>query len=272
MLADAKAGTPGMSPASHYKLLFVLTVIKMEVNHFFRQVFVRRLELYLEDRVKSASNIFNSLIFDILNVWAKYGLLDTVVKMTNNSIQVYSKAKWAEMCWERAWARDDEYWKSSAMLHRDNNIMSRVLPETGYLCWWQMADYNQGLMRMCENLVKIICRASKLKSDDPSLKGALYSVKACELCESYAPEDIFHILMQCPFFEEQRRLMYEKIYLVRPQAQRVFEENPPNVFAWLLGKNIDGLNPEDMHEVWEVSGYMINSMYTQVVKMRKGVG
>ena len=95
------------------------------------------------------------------------------------------------------------------------------------MSWWHMADINQGFMRVSENLVKIICRASKLKCDDPSLKGALASVKTCERCDLYALEDMFHILMQCPYFCDQRIEMYEKIYLSQPKAREIFENDPP---------------------------------------------
>ena len=78
--------------------------------------------------------------------------------------------------------------------------------------------------------------------------------------------------MQCPHFEDKRRELYEMIYLIHPDVQAVFENEPRSVFSRLIGKAIEGLDYEIMHEIWKVSGCMINDMYTQVVRMRKGIG
>ena len=218
------------------KLLFVLTIIKMDSEHFFRAIFDKRLKCYLADRNKGLVNAYKSPLFDIFSVCAKYDLLDAVTKMSIGNSQMFSKAEWSKLCWERAWDSEDSYWRTSAMFHKDNDLMMKVLPETRYLSWWHMADINQGFMRVSENLVKIICRASKLKCDDPSLKGALASNKTCERCDLYAREDMFHILMQCPYFCDERTEMYEKIYLNQPKVKEIFEDDPPSVFSWLLGK------------------------------------
>ena len=54
--------------------------------------------------------------------------------------------------------------------------------------------------------------------------------------------------------------MYERIYLSQPKVREIFENDPPSVFSWLIGRCIDGLSAEEMHEVWNISGNMINSM------------
>ena len=66
--------------------------------------------------------------------------------------------------------------------------------------------------------------------------------------------------------------MYERIYLTIPRVKAIFENEPPNVFAWFLGRNIEGISMEEMRAIWEISGQMINGMYTQVIKTRRGVG
>ena len=77
--------------------------------------------------------------------------------------------------------------------------------------------------------------------------------------------------MKCPHFKESRKEMYEMIYLVHPKVKMLFKSEPPNVFPWLIGKTIDGINHEIMQEVWKISGCTINKMY-KVIRMRKGIG
>ena len=254
------------------KLLFVLTIVKLKTTSFFRNIFKKRLTFYLENPEMGIQNPYMSPFFDIFTVCDKYGLLHTVTGMINGDTVPYGKDAWSKLCWERAWESEDVYWKTTSVFHKDNNLINLIIPDSRYINWWHLADLNQGLMRICENMVKIICRASKLKCDDTSLKGALPSLKRCELCDHYAPEDIFHILMQCTHFEDKRRELYELIYLIHPDVQETFENEPQSVFSWLIGKSIEGLDYEVMLNVWRVSGGMINDMYTQVVQMRKGIG
>ena len=93
-----------------------------------------------------------------------------------------------------------------------------------------------------------------------------------ELCDYYVPEDIRHILMQCPHFHDEREKMLQDIYNIDPQVKSMFIDNPSLVYPWLLGKTSDICGLDMMNEVWRISGHTINMMYKQVVRMRKGVG
>ena len=192
--------------------------------------------------------------------------------MTLGSEKIPGKKKWSKLCWERAWASEDAYWQSTTVLHRDIKLLSSVLTDTQYLTWWYISDNDLSMIRICENMVKILCRASRFKCDDPSLKGSLASVKACELCDQYAPEDIRHILMQCPHFQDIRDKMMQDIYKIDPSIERMFVNKPRLVFPWLLGNTSDECGLDMMNAVLRISGHTINSMYKQVVGMRKGVG
>ena len=63
------------------------------------------------------------------------------------------------------------------------------MDEPGYSIWWQMSDLNYKYVRYCEVMIKIICRASRLKSDDFSLDGAHFSERSCTRCDNFAYED-----------------------------------------------------------------------------------
>ena len=51
-----------------------------------------------------------------------------------------------------------------------------------------------------------------------------------------------------------------------------FREYPEEVFYWLLGRKIDGVNRDDMVDIWKIYGTHINSMYLQYVNNRTGIG
>ena len=48
---------------------------------------------------------------------------------------------------------------------------------TRYSTWWAISDKFPSMMRLCENLVKIASKCSKLKADDYRLNGLSQSHK-----------------------------------------------------------------------------------------------
>ena len=101
------------------KLLFVLTILKIDVGNIIRQVFVYRTIRYLQDKVVSSVNSLKSPIFDILNAAGRLGVLNTIVVMINGSTLLYSKRKWSELVWKKAWRLEDAYWDSVFTTSRD---------------------------------------------------------------------------------------------------------------------------------------------------------
>ena len=112
-------------------------------------------------------------------------------------------------------------------------------------------------------MAKIVCHSSRLKCDDVRLKGMTASHRTCLNCDMYAIEDIRHIIMQCPSVDKIRREMCKGIYEINNGLERKFIEYPEEVFHWLLGRSIEGMNRDDMVNIWKTSGSHINSMYLQ---------
>ena len=50
------------------------------------------------------------------------------------------------------------------------------------------------LLRMCENIAKVVCRSTLLKSDDYRLKSLTPSHRFCNKCDQPAIEDITHLI------------------------------------------------------------------------------
>ena len=128
------------------------------------------------------------------------------------------------------------------------------------------------LTRVSENLVKIVSRCSKLKSDDYRLKGLTHSHIVCSRCDHYAVENIEHLLMQCPASEVAMSMMYEQIRKIMPEYDYAMTNHPDKIVTWLLGGYIEGLDFTQMLPLWMISGNAINRIYREVVQERNGIG
>ena len=63
------------------------------------------------------------------------------------------------------------------------------------------------MMGICEKMAAIVSDASMLKSNDVNLKKKSHWAKTCTKCELSTIESAYHIMMQCPFYEEHRKEM-----------------------------------------------------------------
>ena len=171
-----------------------------------------------------------------------------------------------ERVWERAWSIELNEWDDPDYQMKGGELISRVMKGPAYSVWWQMADCNQSIMKRCEVMVKLLCKASALKDDDCRLKSQPFGSRMCIRCELGAPENTNHMVMQCPANEDSRRALYEEISLLAPQIV------PQEYLNTLLGKEIDGWEYEHMLPVWEVSSKWVTKMYYDTLRARQGVG
>ena len=132
------------------------------------------------------------------------------------------------------------------MIHKDNDLLKSTLGETRYLTWWAISDLDYRLVRMCEDMSKLICHASLLKRDDCRFKGLTMSYRTCTNCDLYCIEDINHIVAQCPFYQADRELMYDEIFRKCPNVKEILDEDSSNIIYYLLGKNINSVCDEEM--------------------------
>ena len=85
---------------------------------------------------------------------------------------------------------------------------------------------------MCENMVRLISRASPLQSGDCRLEGLTHSHRACSMCDSYIIEDVNHKVMQCPFSEN---LGYQINHGLNPLSSSIrnnLENEPGGRFSY----------------------------------------
>ena len=185
-----------------------------------------KLRGFTNDRDIGLLNPHLSPLVDILNECARLGLLHLIVEMVSGVRAIMSKPQWTRLVWQQAWTLEDAYWRSANLILKENDLLVNTLSSPGYLSWWHLSDTVYGLMRMCENMAKLVCHASKLKCDDCSLKGKPTSSRTCTNCDSYLPETLHHILMQCPSNQLEVSTMIEEITRECDGIGKVFVEEP----------------------------------------------
>ena len=151
-----------------------------------------------------------SPIFDILNTCHKFGLFIKIERFANGIECFMGKKSWSKLIWEWAVRYDDSYWKSY-VIDRKFDLLVDALKQSGYLHWWYLSDVRYNFQKMCEVMTKIVCRTSLLKSDDYRYNDLTPSHRLCERCNMTVPENISHLIMQCPEYEGIRTQMYNEL-------------------------------------------------------------
>ena len=189
----------------------------MAANNRLRIVFNERVKQYINNNDFGRSNIHNSPIFEMLNVAARFGLLQQTLEMTLGYAEVLSKPEWSKLVWERGWNLDDLFWKSTMMLHKRNDLLISTIGKTQYITWWHIADIAPQHQKMCETMARLVCRTNLLKEDDPRYRGTSNSVRNCPRCYLGAPETVWHLVMQCPVNERAKQILFNEILKVDGQ-------------------------------------------------------
>ena len=56
-------------------------------------------------------------------------------------------------------------------------------------------------------MARIVCDSSLLKTSDVRQKKASLASRFCNKCDLGIKEDAMHVVMQCPLFEDSRKMM-----------------------------------------------------------------
>ena len=236
------------------------------------KVFKARVIDYIKNRECGEENKYDSPLFDLLNTSRGLGLLDRVLGILGGATNPGGKGAWAKTVWEKAWLLDDAYWQSLCLVHRSNDVLFCTIPKTKYLIWWQLADGNRLMQRTSETMAKLICRTSRLKSDDPRLKDASIGARMCQRCSLGVVENLYHLIMQCPDMVDIRYAMYEQLDLWVPNLSRKIKESPQDAFSWLIGKSMVDLSALDTVRSLEITGRHICMMYLRAIEVKEGIG
>ena len=254
------------------KLLFILTILKMDQSSLLRQILGYRLNAFSKDLPKNRMNLYRSPLYDIFNTAISFGVFEVVRDMALSNIPVASKNSWSKLIWNRAWSLEDANWKAANCIMKDNDLLNMTMDGTHYLTWWWLSDFDYRAINMCEKMCKIVCHASRLKRDDQRLKGQCMSNRACEKCDLFCIEDILHIINVCPYYYQDQCDMHSEIYTSCPNAKKIFERETKDVPYFLLGKSLPEMGIEEMTRLWCIAGKWICKMYRDATVNRVGIG
>ena len=141
-----------------------------------------------------------------------------------------------------------------------------------YLSWWYLSDLSPGLIRQCETLAKLVCRASSLKSDDYRYKGAPFYEKACQWCALSAKDDVEHMVMSCPYNNDMRIQMFNELSTNIVCGELWQSISARYVLCTLLGGTPDNSDLRKVVTIWSIASKWIHQMYQRVTENRTGVG
>ena len=217
-------------------------------------------------------NSHSSPIFEMLETCVRFNLLEKVLEMTFGYVNVIGKKVWSRMVWDKAWILDDAYWKSTGILHEQNDMLLKTVGKPQYLTWWHLADNIPHLQGMCESMARLVCHASLLKGDDPRYKREGANSRMCHGCDLGITETIHHLVMQYPVNEEEKNAMFNEILTFDDKFDERGMAMPGDSFLWLMGKQIKNLDVDTMTKIWIISGHYITYMYKRQLASREGVG
>ena len=253
------------------KMLFVRTLAIMNDDALYKRIFLRRYLEFNDNMGQGMVNQLQSPTFDILRISYIFGLYEEVGLMMQG-LRYYSKKQWRDMVWSKAWTLENQDWQYRVNLFRSMEHIKVVCNCVNTLVWWQIGDMSKEMMVSCETMSKLVCRASELKCDSYRYKNNPVNPPYCDLCENFAVENAEHILMHCPYFNEKRMSMFNEIRDLENYYQTGIIDPGESTFYTLLGKPIDGKNPEMMLFFYRIVAINAHHMYVTTVKNREGVG
>ena len=122
-----------------------------------------------------------------------------------------SKEGWKNMIWEKACHLEDE---TCSLLHKQPDqhyLLFDIIEKPYYIVWWIISDSEAKLMSDCKIMALMVCNTSLLKGRDYRLKISTHSERICNECDLGIVENTFHLVMQCPTHEDDRKPMYNEL-------------------------------------------------------------
>ena len=92
-----------------------------------------------------------------------------------------------------------------------NNIRGIINSSPKYLTLWALSRKNPELIKICETMARLVCHASLLWADDIRLKHLPEYTKSCPPCDLAAPDDVRHLILQCPSSEVTHMAMFSNL-------------------------------------------------------------
>ena len=250
------------------KLLFLRSICVMKDDATCKRILNNRTTAYNEDRVKARLNENNSPVFEIYNIAERVNLNDKCLNMVVNG-HMYGKKEWSRIVWKSIWNLEDEEVQLYKNQLATEKLLFQVIERPYYLTWWIISDISRAHMDLCEIMAKLVCEASLLKTDDTRLKSKSVASRFCDKCTLSCIESVNHIVMQCPFFEEDRRTLLNELSDLNCTEINCILSDTGTTFQHLMGKQPPDVEFEVMYNFWIIAANHISKMYTRATVDRK---
>ena len=244
-------------------LMFIRTILELKEDATCRRLLVDRSLKFSQDIQRARGNENDSPIFSLLNANIDADLFDTCMNMIHTG-RYYTKEQWKKVVWNAMWQKEDEDCDLLYKQGREIPLVLSIIERPYYLIWWIISDKYPNQMRMCEKMAAIVTDSSLLKASDVRLKKKSFWSRTCVKCDLGIVEDAKHITMQCPFYENTRKEMYDEIKMLGCDTIDRSLNVAQNSFHMLLGKQPEDVQVEDMIELCLISGKYITKIYDSV--------
>ena len=245
------------------KLLFLRTILIADENDTCKRILCTRAVDFANNIGKGRANEHASPIFDLLNTSIEVDLYDICMRMIMNGHHL-SKRGWKELVWKKVWAKEDDDCTLMYKQPYQRYLLFDITEKPYYLVWWIIADIFPRKTRMCETMAAFVCDTSLLKASDYRLKKKSHIHKVCTKCNLGLVEDIRHLVMQCPFLEPERRIMYDSLDQADSDVAKRVANDAQNYFNVIMGKQPEYATFQDMVEIWLNTGEQICNMYRRI--------
>ena len=93
-------------------------------------------------------------------------------------------------------------------------------------------------------------------------------MRACDKCQLGTPESVWHLVMQCPFYEDLSSELFASIERLGTEVAIRMINDPPQYFNVIMGKQPEYASFEEMIEIWFISGAAVCSMFKRAIADR----
>ena len=113
----------------------------------------------------------------------------------------------------------------------------------------------------CEIMARLVCDSSLLKAHHVNSRGTSHASRMCDKCDLGIEERARHIIMQCPFFEEDKKALLDELNDVKDTDITELLRDHSGIFLYLMGKQPEGVCFEAMYIFWTIAAKHITEIY-----------
>ena len=110
----------------------------------------------------------------------------------------------------------------------------------------------------------MVCDSSPLKSNDYRPKKKSFIHKIFNKCDLGIIEDMNHLEMQCPFYNDERKNLQESLGQINNEISNRILNDSMNYILVIIGKQPDYASFQSMVEVWLIKGECLSRLTTDV--------